>query len=102
MTQPELFDVVELMVDLPEQNLRSGMRGAIVEQYSESAYEVEFTNQDGETLVLATLSPEKFLVVWSAKTQKWLTIAEQVAAIVNRLSEEQRQAVLNFARSLSA
>ena len=33
MTQPELFDVVELLIDLPEFNLRAGIQGAIVEWY---------------------------------------------------------------------
>ncbi|MBW4547956.1 MAG: DUF4926 domain-containing protein [Symplocastrum torsivum CPER-KK1] len=51
MTEPELFDVIELLVDLPEYNLRSGVQGAIVECYPGGTYEVEFSNKDGETLV---------------------------------------------------
>lgn len=46
MTEPELFDVIELLVDLPEDNLRAGVRGAIVECYDDHNYEVEFTNQE--------------------------------------------------------
>ncbi|NJR48107.1 MAG: DUF4926 domain-containing protein, partial [Hyellaceae cyanobacterium CSU_1_1] len=42
MTQPELFDVVELLIDLPESNLRAGVQGAIVECYQDNNYEVEF------------------------------------------------------------
>jgi Domain of unknown function (DUF4926) len=46
MTAPELFDVIELLVDLPESNLRAGERGAIVECFRDGKYEVEFTNSE--------------------------------------------------------
>lgn len=100
MIEPELFDGIKLLVNLPEHNLYSGMQGAIVECYSDQAYEVEFTNPDGESIALCVLSPEQFIVVWKAKTKTWLSVAEQVAAIVNRLSEERRQEVLDFAHFL--
>lgn len=74
MTQPELFDVVELLVDLPEFNLRAGIQGAIVECYRDNNYEVEFSNSDGETLALCSLSTQQFVVVWSAKTKTWLPV----------------------------
>ena len=48
MNQPELFDIVELLVDLSE-NLQTGVRGTIVERYGDDAYEVEFSDSDGET-----------------------------------------------------
>ena len=41
--KPELFDVVELLVDLPERNLQAGMQGTILEDYG-TAYEVELVN----------------------------------------------------------
>ncbi|MFB2876949.1 DUF4926 domain-containing protein [Floridanema aerugineum] len=67
MIKPNLFDVVEMLVDLPEIGLQVGDRGAIVEEYSDRAYEIEFTNPQGETLALHTLSPEQFIVVWIVK-----------------------------------
>ncbi len=100
MTEPELFDVIELLVDLPEENLCAGVRGAIVECYQDGKYEVEFTSEEGETLALSTLSSEEFIVVWKAKTKRWLSVSEQIAAAINHLSEERQQEVLNFARSL--
>lgn len=100
MTEPEIFDVIELLIDLPEDNLSVGVRGAIVECYGARKYEVEFTNEDGESLALCTLSPEQFMVVWKAKTKSWLSVSEQIAATVSHLSEERQQEVLNFARSL--
>lgn len=100
MTEPELFDVIELLVDLPEYNLRAGVQGAIVECYDDGKYEVELANQDGETLALCTLSSEQFLVVWKAKTKSWLSVSEQVAAVIAHLSEERKREVLDFARFL--
>ena len=40
MTEPELFDVIELLVDLPAFNLRVGEGGAIVECLGDGKYEV--------------------------------------------------------------
>ncbi len=100
MIEPELFDVVELLIDLPEYNLRSGVQGAIVDCYSDEKYEVEFSNEEGETLALCTLLSEQFVVVWKAQTKSWLSVSEQLAEVVNHLSEERQQEVLEFARSL--
>ena len=100
MTEPELFDVIELLVDLPEDNLHAGAKGAIVECYDDDNYEVEFTNTSGETLALCTLSSEQFIVVWKASTKTWLPVSEQISAVINHLSPERKQEVLDFARSL--
>ncbi len=100
MIEPELFDVIELLVDLPEENLCAGVRGAIVECYENGKYEVEFTNEEGETLALSTLSSKEFIVIWKAKTKRWLSASEQIAAAINHLSEERQREVLDFARSL--
>ena len=101
MTQPELFDVVELLIDLPELNLRAGVQGTIVECYRDNNYEVEFSNSDGETLALCALSAKQFIVVWSAKTETWLPISERVAAIISNLDARRQEEILNFARFLS-
>ncbi|MFN6272784.1 MAG: DUF4926 domain-containing protein, partial [Microcystis sp.] len=44
MIKPELFDLVELLVDLPEHNLIMGEQGTIVEDYNDGCYEIEFSN----------------------------------------------------------
>jgi hypothetical protein len=98
--QPALFDTVELLVDLPAHNLRSGSLGAIVHAYDNGIYEVEFINAEGETTALCPLSAEQFIVVWQAKTRRWLPIPEQVAALVSHLPEEAGREVLDFARFL--
>jgi hypothetical protein len=100
MIEPDLFDVVELLVDVPESNLRAGDRGAVVEKYSDQAYEVEFANSKGETLALCTLSNEQMLVIWQAKTKAWVSLFDRIAAAIEPLSEDRQQEVLTFARSL--
>jgi len=97
---PDLFDVVELIVDIPERELRAGMQGTIVERHSDDAYEVEFSNERGETVDFLALYPNQFIVVWRTKTQTWVPIAEQVAALVANLSKEAGAEVLDFARFL--
>lgn len=100
MIQPELFDVVELLVNLPEDHLYSGDKGAIVDCYDDRNYEVEFTNEEGETLALCALSDEQFIVVWKASTKSWLSSAEKITAIINHLPDRSQEEVLEFARSL--
>ncbi|MFQ5795704.1 MAG: DUF4926 domain-containing protein [Candidatus Bipolaricaulia bacterium] len=99
---PELFDVVELIVDLPEQDLYAGMQGTIIEIHNaDAAYEVEFTDEQGQALNFMALRPEQFVVVWQTRTRQWVPLAERVAELVSRLPEPARAEVLDFARFLS-
>ncbi len=100
MIKPDLFDVIELLVNLPEYNLQAGEQGTIVECYSNSDYEVEFSNSEGETLALCPLSPQQFIVVWQANTKTWLSAAEKLSALINHLPDERQQEVLDFAMFL--
>ncbi|MGL4884360.1 MAG: DUF4926 domain-containing protein [Waterburya sp.] len=100
MNQIELFDIVELLVDLPEDNLKAGVQGTIVECYNDNAYEVEFSNSEGETLALCTLSPQQFITVWQAKTKSWLSLSEQITILVKNLDTQHQKEVFKFARSL--
>lgn len=102
MMTPDLFDTIEMLVDLPDQNLRAGARGAIVHRHTDEMYEVEFTNEDGETMALCALPIHQFIVVWQAETRQWVPVIEQVAQITARLPEEAREEVLDFARFLGA
>lgn len=95
---PKSFDIVELLVNLPEHNLFVGAQGAIVEQYSSNDFEIEFSNEAGETLALCTLPRTKFIVVWRSTTQQWLTAAEKITAILSQLSEPQQEEILNYVR----
>jgi hypothetical protein len=98
----ELFDVVELKRDIPEHRLQAGMQGTIVECHVDNAYEVEFADESGETQALLALRPDQFTVVWRARTRTWLSLAEQVAAVIGDLPESAGYEVLDFARFLRA
>jgi hypothetical protein len=97
--QAELFDVVELLTDIPKLNLKAADRGAIVEKYSDRDYEIEFTNEDGETTALCTLPFHQFIIVWQAKTENWVSLSDRIAAIVQKLSQEKQQEVFTLTRS---
>ncbi len=98
---PNLGDLVELTVDIPEYNLREGMRGTIAHCHDNAAYEVEFTNTEGETIDFLALCPAQFIVVWRAEMEQWVPIAEQIDALINRLPIQAAQNVLDYARFLA-
>jgi len=95
-------DLIELIVDLPERNLRIGTQGTIVHCHTGDAYEVEFTNEDGETVDFLSLRPEQFIVVWRSETQEWVPVAERAASLIANLPDDAAKEVLDFARFLSA
>jgi hypothetical protein len=98
--KPELLDIVELLVNVPEFNQFIGTQGTIVECHDSDNFEVEFTNEDGETTALCVLSSQQFIVVWKSNTKQWLTTTDKIAAIFDNLSETKREEVLDFARFL--
>ena len=100
MKNPELFDVIELLTDLPSHSLSAGDRGAICEKYDNSQYEVEFTNSDGESIAVVALSIDSFVVVWRSTSKTWVPIAEKIQAIISVLPEENLSKVFDFARSI--
>ncbi|MDJ1170530.1 DUF4926 domain-containing protein [Roseofilum sp. BLCC_M154] len=98
--KPELFDLVELLIDLPEYHLFIGDRGAVVECLDDTHFEIEFSNPDGETTALCPLSTEQFMVVWQSETKQWLATGDKIKWMSDRLSEEKQEELLNFARFL--
>ena len=76
------------------------MQGTIVDVHGRDAYEVEFSDESGETLALLALRPGQFIVVWQSETGAWLPISEQVATLVADLPEDVGREVLDFARFL--
>lgn len=77
MNLAELFDTVELIVDLPEYDLRAGSRGAVVDKYDGSTVEVEFADANGETRYLLPLQVHQFIVVWQHATHSQKHIEPQ-------------------------
>jgi hypothetical protein len=102
MKNPELFDVVELLVNLPEAGLQLGAQGAIVEQYPDQSYEVEFTNGTGETIALVTLMAAQFVVVWRSSSKTSAPVVERFEALMATLPEEALQEVFDFARFIQS
>jgi hypothetical protein len=76
----DISDVVELAVDLPNHNLRAGARGTVVHLHDGNTYEVEFTNEYGDTLDFLALRHEQFIVVWRVETNEWVSLPEQAVA----------------------
>lgn len=101
MIKPELFDIIELIVNLPEHQQFIGNQGTIVECFEDGKYEIEFSNEEGETIAQCALSPDKFMVVWQSKTKQWVSISDKIDTVINNLSEDRKKEVLNFARFLS-
>lgn len=99
MIKPELFDIIELLVNLPEQKQLIGNQGAIVECLDDK-YEIEFTNKDGDTIAQCALSTNQFLVVWRAKSKQWVSISERIDTVIDKLSDDKKQEVLNYVRFL--
>jgi len=60
----KLFDVVELLADLPDFKLCKGQQGTIVEIHNENICEVEFCDDQGITVYLGALSLKEFRIVW--------------------------------------
>jgi hypothetical protein len=63
----ELYDTVRLLADLPGEGLAAGAIGAVVHVFDKPslAYEVEFTDQNGRTIALITLTPGQLHLVTS-------------------------------------
>lgn len=103
MQAVNLFDVVELIVDLPHQGLYAGMQGTVLDIHEGGkAFEVEFSDEQGHVLSFLALTPEQFVVIWHSENQQWVPLAERIAELVSRLPESVGMEVLDFARFLIA
>ncbi len=61
---PKLLDIVALTIDLPEYNLLRGQVGTIVEILADgAAFEVEFSDRNGQTYESVGLRPEQIIVL---------------------------------------
>ncbi len=72
---PREYDVVRLVNPLPEHDLSTGSKGTVVTDYSKypgrtssDAFEVEFMDDNGETLALVTVSGNDLEVVCRSKS----------------------------------
>ncbi len=61
MEELELLSVVALVKDLPEKRLRRGQVGTIVETLAPGVYEVEFSDEAGQTYASLALSADQLM-----------------------------------------
>ncbi len=61
LTQLRLLDVVALTEALPDYNLLPGQVGTIVETLAPSVYEIEFSDDDGQTYAMLPLKAEQLI-----------------------------------------
>ena len=57
------FDTVAVRADLPDLGLTAGEVGAVVEDYGDGAFEVEFSDAGGITYGLHTLRAEQLMLL---------------------------------------
>jgi hypothetical protein len=63
-SKPKLLDIVALTLDLPEYNLLRGQVGTIVEILADgAAFEVEFSDRNGQTYESTGLLQEQMMVL---------------------------------------
>jgi hypothetical protein len=58
-----LLDVVALTCDVSEQGLVAGQVGTVVEILDDGFYEVEFSNNEGETYAMMAANSDQLLVL---------------------------------------
>jgi len=59
-----LLDVVALIEDLPQQGLRRGQVGTVVELLAPDVFEVEFSDNHGRTYATLSLRAEQLMVLY--------------------------------------
>ncbi len=57
------LDVVALLKELPQQNLLRGQKGTVVEKYTETDFEVKFSDNKGKTIGLVLLNTEDIMLL---------------------------------------
>lgn len=99
---PKIGDVIELTKNIPKRKLSSGVRGTIVHCHNDGVYEIEFADENGETVDFFALDSKQFIVVWRIETRQWVPTAEQTADLIANLPDETAKEILDFARFLTA
>jgi hypothetical protein len=61
MTGIEMFSLVALLEDLPEEGLVRGQVGTVVESWAPGVFEVEFCDDNGRTYAMVALRAEQLM-----------------------------------------
>lgn len=91
VTSFTMFGLVALKQELPSYNLKKGCIGTILEIFDEEsdnpAYEVDFIDEEGQTLAMVTLTPDQ---LWSLTTDHCKlidTVTQDLKAIYTELDQ---------------
>lgn len=66
MAELEMLAVVALTEDLPENGLRRGHVGTVVERLAPDTYEIEFSDDQGRTYASVALGPNQVMRLFHA------------------------------------
>lgn len=66
----EELDAVRLTKDF--ENIPAGTEGAIVSKYSDSVFDVEFFDENGNTIDVLTVSADVLELIWQYRTRQWV------------------------------
>jgi hypothetical protein len=64
MKKIQLLDVVALTDDLPEQSLKRGQVGTVVEELAPDVFEVEFCDDQGRTYAMTAVRAPQMMVLY--------------------------------------
>ncbi len=70
-TTIRVLDVVALLEDLPQDGLRRGQVGTVVEALAPEVFEVEFSDNEGRTYATLALRADQLLVLH----HRWVKVA---------------------------
>jgi Domain of unknown function (DUF4926) len=59
----KLLDVVALLKEVPEKKLLRGQIGTVIERYTDTDFEVEFSDNNGKTISMMTLSTDEIMLL---------------------------------------
>jgi Domain of unknown function (DUF4926) len=59
----KLLDEVALLKEMPENKLLRGQIGTIVERFSDTEFEVEFSDNKGKTIAMLTLTTDEIMLL---------------------------------------
>jgi hypothetical protein len=70
MSDPiKLLDVVALTEDLPQEGLLRGQVGTVVEALAPGVFEVEFSDDEGQTYASLSLSADQLMALHNRRTK---------------------------------
>ena len=59
----KLLDIVALLKEIPENKLLRGQIGTVIECYSDTEFEIEFSDNNGKTISMLTLSTTDIMLL---------------------------------------